>query len=168
MTVVRVSPTVWVFGLSLGATPAKNLDAVDRGYEPGGKQFPAELAEMIATRVPPDAAAWLATNDERWAEKGGVKFLVATLLQKPDWMPSLAQGRAGLAAISLGDEPRVRLFVKTADDATGQRARDYFRSLGTDKAKVEGDGPTAWYDAPIDPATAYATLQTLLGAAGKK
>jgi hypothetical protein len=170
MTVARVSPTVWVFGLGFSKEPRDNLEAVDRGgYELGGKQFRPWLAESIASRVPPDAAAWVAANDERWAEKLGVKFVVETLLKKPEWMPVLSQGRAGLAAVSLGEEPRVRLYVKAADDATGQRVRDYFKSLATDpKASHGGAGDSALYETAIDPATAYATLQKILSDAGKK
>jgi hypothetical protein len=164
MTAARVSATVWVFGLALGSDPAKNLDAVDRGYEPGGKQLPAALAEAIATRVPADAAAWLATDDANWAEKGGVKLVVGQVLKRPEWLPVLARGRAVVAAISIGDEPRLRLFVKAVDDATAQRARDFFKTLDP-KATTGGEGSAAQYDAPIDPATAYATLQQLLGAA---
>ena len=171
VTVVRVSPTVWVFGLEMGSEPAKNLAAVDREYGPGGKQFPAELAEAIASRVPPDAAAWVATNDEAWAAKPGVEFLVKNerMLNKPEWMPSLARGRAGVAAVSLGDEPRLRLFVRTADEESGRRARDYFRTLATDpKATHGGAGTIALFETPIDPAAAYATLRDVMGEPAKK
>ena len=49
------------------------------------------------------------------------------------------------------------------------RARDYFQSLATDpKASHGGAGDTALYESPIDPATAYATLQKIMSAAGKK
>jgi hypothetical protein len=166
VAVARVSPTVWVFGLGLGSDPARNLEAVDRGYEVGGKQLPQALAETMASRVPADAAAWLATNDERWAAKGGVKLVVGEVLKRPEWLAVLARGRAGMAALSLGDEPRLKLYVKTADDATGQRARDFFKTLDP-KATTSGAGADAQYDAPIDPATAYATLQQLFSAAKK-
>ncbi|HSQ56733.1 MAG TPA: hypothetical protein VLM40_13410, partial [Gemmata sp.] len=169
MTMVRVSPTEWVFGLELGATPAKNLDAVDRKYELGGKQFPPVLAEVIATRVPPDAAAWIATNEEEWAQKAGVKLVVGNLMKRPEWLPSLARGRAAMAAISLGEKPRLHLFVKAADDASGRRIRDYFRSLATDpKAKSGGEGTTVLYESPIDPAAVYTTVQKMFDASEKE
>jgi hypothetical protein len=168
VVVARVSPTVWVFGLALGSQPQQNLEAVERGgYGPGGTQFHKGLNEMIGQRVPPDAAAWLATDDDRWAEKPGVK-LVAPLFKMPELLPALARGRAGMAAVSFGDPPRVRLFVKTADDATGQRVRDYFQERAADeRAQVGGAGDLAFLDMPIDPANAFATLQQFLGDAKK-
>lgn len=165
MTLARVSPTVWVFGYS-----AKDLEAVDRGgYGAGGKHFPAGLAEMISQRVPPDAAAWLATDDGRWADKDAVQAIVA-LVKRPEWLAVLARGRAGAAALSFGEEPRVRLFVRAADEATGQQVRDYFRERAASDEKVRhgGGGELAFFDAPIDPAAAFATLQRFLGDAGKK
>lgn len=165
LTLARASATVWVFGFDA----KKDLAAVDKeGFATGAKHFPAALAETIATRVPPDAAAWLATNAERWADKPGVQFVVGELMKKKDWLPVLAQGRAALAALSFGEEPRVRLFVQAADDATGERARAYFKSKAGDKAQHGGAGEYALLDMPIDPATAYATLQQFLGDSAKK
>jgi hypothetical protein len=166
MVLARVSPTVWVFGLALSndlKENLKNLAAVEAGgYSAGGKQFPTELAEAIATRVPPDAAAWIATNDERWAEKPGVKF-VAELMKKKEWLPALAQGRSAVAAISFGEQPRVRLFVRAADEATGQRVREYFKSKASDMSRHGGAGELAMFDMPIDPANAYAIVQQFMG-----
>ncbi len=167
LTLARVSPIMWVFGYDA----KKDLEAVDAGGRgPGGGQFPAGLAEMIRERVAPDAAAWLATNDERWAEKPGVKLVVEKLMKKPEWLPTLAQGRAAVASVSFGDPPRVRLFVKAADDAIGQRVRDGFRRRATrdDRIVHGGGGELAFFDAPIDPATISATLQQLLGEPAKK
>jgi hypothetical protein len=161
----RVSPTVWVFGLALGSQPQQNLAAADRGgYGPGGTQFRKGLSEMIDQRVPPDAAAWLATDDDRWADKPGVKFIAEVLFKKPEWLATLARGRAGMGSVSFGDPPRVRLFVKTADDATGQRVRDFFRerAASDDRAQVGGAGDLAFLDTPIDPANAFVTLQQFL------
>jgi hypothetical protein len=166
MLLARVSPTVWVFGLALNndlKENLKNLAAVEAGgYGPGGKQFPAELTEAIATRVPPDSAAWIATNAEHWAEKPAVIF-VAELLKKKEWLPAVAQGRSALAALSFGEQPRVRLFVRATDETTGQRVRDYFKSKATDMSRHGGAGELAMFDTPIDPANAYAIVQQFLG-----
>ncbi len=164
MTLARVSSTVWVFGFDA----KKDMEAVDvGGHGLGGKQFPPGLAEMIGQRMPPEAAAWIATNDEHWDDKPGVKLLVKDVLKKPEWLPTLAQGRAAMAALSFGDEPRVWLCVKTADEATGQRLRDYFKSKANDKSRHGGGGEFAQFDMPIDPANTYATLQQFLSE-GKK
>jgi hypothetical protein len=166
MLLARVSPTVWVFGLALSndlKENLKNLAAVEAGgYGAGGKQFPAELAEAIATRVPPDSAAWIATNDERWADKLGVQVVLG-MANKKEWLPALAQGRSALVALSFGEQPHVRLFVRAADETTGQRVRDYFKSKANDMSRHGGAGELAMFDTPLDPANAYATVQQFLG-----
>lgn len=167
MTLARVSSTVWVFGFDA----KKDLEAVDKGgYGTGGNQFPAGLQDMLLQQVPADAAAWVATSNERWGEKPGVKFVLENLLKKPEWLPVLAQGRAGMAAITFSEQPRVRLFVKTADAATGLRVRNYFaeRAGTDDKIQHGGDGETAFFDSPIDPAKAFATIQQFLSDTPKK
>lgn len=170
MAVERVAPTIWVFGLALGDDPKRNFEAVEKGgYGPGGGHFPAGLREMIATRVPPDSAAWFATNDESWADKPGVRLVLGELMKRKEWLPTLERGRAAAAALSLGDEPRVRLFVTAADEATGQRLREYFRERAAKDERVRhgGGGGLAFLDAPIDPTEAFATLQRFIGEAKK-
>ncbi|MBA4190249.1 MAG: hypothetical protein C0467_19865 [Planctomycetaceae bacterium] len=165
MTLARVSPTIWV----LGVDARKDLEGVG-GHGVGGKQFPAELAKMIAQNVPADAAAWVATNDERWAEKPGVKLAIELGLKKPEWLPILAQGRAAMAAISFGEQPRLKLYVKTVDDVSGKRLRTYFaqRAGANNKIQYGGEGESAFFDSPIDPANTFATLQQFLGDTAKK
>ncbi len=166
VVVARVSPTIWVFGLD----PKKDLEAFDRGgYDSGASQFPAKLAEMIAQRVPPSAAIWAATDDGVWADKPAIR-LAATATQKPEWLPILKQARAALLAISFGEEPRGRLFVKTIDASTGQKLRDYFRDRAATDDKVQhgGGGELAFLELPINPADAFTTLQRLLSEATKK
>ncbi len=158
---------MWVFRLNA----KKELEAVDReGYGAGGKQFAQPLAEMIAQRVPPDAAAWLATNDERWAEMSLIQILLGQMLGKKEGLTVLAKGRAVTAALSLEDPPRLRLFVKAADEATGQQVREYFakKAAADDKARHGGAGELAFFDMPIDPAATFATLQQFLSDAGQK
>jgi hypothetical protein len=167
LMLARVSPTVWVFGLNA----KKEVEAVDRGgYGPGGKHFSQPLAEMIAQRVPPDAAAWLATNDERWAEMSLVQTLLGQMVGKKEALPILAKGRAIVASLSLEDPPRLRLFVKAADEATGQQVREYFAKKATadDKARHGGAGELAFFDVPIEPVATLATLLQFLSDAGQK
>src|SRR5262249_9016671 len=88
LVLARVAEMVWVFGFDA----KKDLEAVDRGgYGPGGKQLPSGLAEMLAQRVPPEAAVWLATDDERgWTDKLAVKLL-AEAMGRREWLPVLAK-----------------------------------------------------------------------------
>jgi hypothetical protein len=164
LLVARVSPTVWVFGLD-----EKDFEAVNRGgHGPGGKQFPGGLAQSIGQQVPPDADAWLAANDERGADKAGVK-VVLELLGKKEWLPVLAKGRAGMAALSLGDKPRLRIFVKAADESIAQQLRSYFqkKAAENDTARTGGAGEIAFYDAPVVPAKLLSTLKQFLADAVK-
>ncbi len=166
LNLVRVSPTIWVFGLD-----EKDFKAVDRGgFGVGGKQFPAGLSQATAEQVPPNAAVWLATNDEQWSEKPGVKLLVGEVMKKKDWLPVLASGRSASVSLSLEDQPRLRLFIKTTDEPTGDHLRKYFQKLATndDKIRHGGGGTLAFYDAPIDPLNGYATISRFLSETGKQ
>lgn len=165
LVLAKVSPTVWAFGLT-----ERDLAAVDRGgFGPGGTQFRGSdsdgVRKMIAS-VPPDAAAWVAADDERdWAQKPLVK-LAAQSKDVKGWLPVLKEGRGGLAAIRFGESPRLRLFVRCADDATGERVRAYFqaRAVEMESATAGGGGSFALFDAPFDPATAGPLLRRMLDA----
>jgi len=166
MTLAQVSPTIWVFGMDAKA----DMEAVERGgYGAGGKQFSASLSEVIAAQVPANASAWFATSDEAWAEKPGIK-LVTTLLKKPDWLPVLARGRAAMASLCFENPSRLRLVVRAADEATGQRLRDYFRAqaTATEGAQHGGAGTLALFETGFDPATTFATLERFFADAGRK
>lgn len=161
LTLARISPTVWVFGAS-----AKDFDSVNKGgHGAGCKHLPVGLFEMLTKEVPPEAAAWLATNDERWAEKPGVKLVANTLLKKTEWLESIKKGRAGMAAITFGEQPRMRLFVKATDAETAKKVRAFFaeRAGNDEKIRHGGDGDTAFFDTPIDPAKVFTTVQQFLG-----
>ena len=165
LTLARVSDTVWVFGFDA----QKDLAGVDRGGQgPGGGQFATGLSEMIG-RVPPDAAVWIATDEDRWAEKPLVKMIISEILKKPEWLPVLSRGRALVAALSLNEPPRLRLFVKAADGSTAERVRSYFqaRAASTENATSGGAGEIAFFDSPIDPANAFNTLREMLNEAVK-
>jgi hypothetical protein len=125
---------------------------------------------MIAQRVPPTAAAWVATDDDQWADKPLVKLALGPLAGKKDLLPVLAKGRALAAALSIGEQPRLRLFVKAADEVTAQQVRAYFakRAADADKATSGGAGEFALLDTPLDPATVFATLQQFLSDASQK
>jgi hypothetical protein len=159
MLLFRVSPTIWVFGLD-----DKDFEAVDRGgYGIGGKQLPTGLFESIVERLPPNAAAWIATNEDRWAEKKEIRLL-NEFLKKNEWMAVLAKGRSALVALSFDDPPRMRLFIKAADEKIGEQLRTYFKKLAAndDKVRQGGGGDLAFYDAPIEPVNLFATISRFL------
>jgi hypothetical protein len=168
LVLAKVSPTVWAFGLS-----ERDLAAVDRGgFGPGGTQFRGSDAggvrKMIAS-VPPDAAAWVAADDDRdWTQKPLVKLAAGSKQVQP-WLPVLKEGRGGLVAIRFGESPRLRLFVRCADDATGERVRAYFqaRAAEMESATAGGGGAFALFDAPFDPTTTGLLLRRMLDDAKK-
>lgn len=164
LTLARVSPTVWVFGLN-----DKDLAAVERGgFGPGGTQFRGDenegLRKMLVS-VPSTAAVWVAADDEReWADKPLLKLFG----QSPDvkkWLAAVTGGRGGVFALSFGEAPRMRLFVRTAETATAERVRTYFqaRAAEVDSATAGGGGTFALFDAPLD----AALVQRMLADAGK-
>ncbi|AMV22963.1 hypothetical protein VT84_01035 [Gemmata sp. SH-PL17] len=164
LLLTRVSPTVWVFGLD-----DKDFDAVGRGYGPGGKQFRGGadgqpgVRTMIAS-VPPDAAIWVAANDERdWTQKPIVK-LAGQSPEVKKLLPAVKDGRGGLIAMSFGEHPHLRLRVRTANDAIADRVRAYFtaRAAETESATSSGSGAAAQFDAPFDAANNGKLLQRLL------
>lgn len=166
LTLARVFPTVWVFGFDA----KQDLAAVDRGgFGAGGQQFAPPLAEMIGQRVPPESAAWVATTDERWGEQPLVKLAIGQL-GKPDWLAVLARGRGAMAALALDDPPRLRLFVKLANEPTAEALRAYFarRAAVDDLVRHGGAGEFAFFDTPIDPAKLFDTFQQMLGDTRKK
>lgn len=164
----KVSPTVWVFGLN-----ERDFSAVEKGgFGPGGTQFRGTesegLRKMIAS-VPPDAAVWIVADDERdWTQKPLVKF-VARSPEAKQWLPAIRDGRGGLLAVSLGEKPRMRLFVRTAESATAERVRTYFqaRTADMESATTGGGGVFAMFDAPFDPPTSGKMLQRFLDDAKK-
>ena len=93
--------------------------------------------------------------------------LVAEKAFGKNWLPLLAKGRAAVAGLSFGDEPRARLFVRCADEPTGARLREYFQGKATPGAQTGGAGEWALYDAPLDPPTALQTLKQFLDDAAK-
>ena len=164
LSLARMSPTVWVFGFD-----DKDFQAVDRGgFDAGGVQLPPGLAQSIEKEVPPAAALWFAANDESWAEKPALKLLVqAKRIVKKEWLAVLSRGKAGVAAVTFEETPRLRVFVKADDAATGEQIRAYFQKLAakSDTARVGGSGELAFYDAPVDPGQIFVTLSQFLDAA---
>jgi hypothetical protein len=166
LTLARISPTIWVFGLDA----KKDFEAVERsGYGPGGKQFTSTLAEAIAARVPPEAAAWLATAEGRWDDKPLVQFFLGQFAGKTEWLKGLAKGRAVVAALSLDEPPRLRLFITVADEQTAGGIRSYFANWAESNGQAShgGAGELAFLNAPIDPVKTLAVLRQLLNDAAK-
>jgi hypothetical protein len=99
---------------------------------------------------------WVAADDEReWTEKPLVSGLFQA--QRPEakkLVPALKGGRGGVFALSFGEHPRMRLFVRTAETATAERVRTYFqaRVAEMESATTGGGGAFALFDAPLDPA----------------
>jgi hypothetical protein len=119
---------------------------------------------MIAT-VPPDAAVWVAADDDSdWTQKPLAK-LAAQSAEAKKWLPVLSSGRGGVFALTFGEKLRMRLFVRTAETATADRVRAYFqaRAAEMESATAGGGGVFAMFDAPFDPAT----LQRFLADAAK-
>ncbi|HEY1187742.1 MAG TPA: hypothetical protein VGE74_08800 [Gemmata sp.] len=163
----RVSPTVWVFGLT-----EKDFSAVATGgHGPGGAQFRGDDRSgprgLIAT-LPQDAAVWaVADDDSDWAQKPIAKLL-GTSAEMKRWLSAVKDGRGGSLAVSLGEQPRVKLRVRAADTATGERVRAYFaaRAQETPSARTGGEGAVAEFESPFNPETGK-MLQRFLSDAAK-
>lgn len=166
LTLAHPSPTVYVIGFDA----QKDLTGAAQPRGPGGTHLRADLARRIATQVPADAAAWVATADERWAEKPAVKMVVGAFLKHEEWLPVMAQGRAGIAALTLGERPRLWIIAKCVDEEIAARTRRYFarRAGGEPNAQTGGEGDIAFFDFAIDPAHLSETVRRfLIDAAGK-
>jgi hypothetical protein len=166
LTLARISPTIWVFGIDA----KKDLEAVEKGgYGPGGKQFTSSLTDAISGRVPPEGAAWLATAEGRWDDKPLVQFFLGQFAGKTEWLKGLAKGRAVVAALSLDEPPRLRLFITVADEQTADGIRVYFAKWAESNGRVShgGAGELAFLNTPIDPVKTFTVLRQLLTDAAK-
>ena len=79
-----------------------------------------------------------------------MKMVISEILWRPEWLPTLGR-RALVAAISLNDPPRLRLFVTAVDVTTGDNLRAYFlarRAAATDGATAGGAGELAFLRRP--------------------
>jgi hypothetical protein len=164
----KASPTVWAMGLN-----ERDFAAVERGgFGPGGVQFRGTELDALRgmiEKVPADAAVWAVAEDvSDWTQKPLVK-LAAQSPEARKWVPAFKDGRGGLVAISLGEEPRLNLVVRTRELETSARIRTYFeaRAAETPGASVGGMGALAQFEAPYDPATGWSTLQRFLEDARK-
>src|SRR5262249_37429319 len=142
----RASPTVWVFGLSEG-----DFSAADRGgFGPGGTQFRGSDSEGVremGAAVPPDAPVWVLGGDDRdWTQKPVMAFMPKG---GKNSFPVVKEGRGGLLAIRFGEQPRMRLFVRTVDEETAERVRTYLktRAAEMESATSGGGGTFAMFDA---------------------
>lgn len=156
---VKASPTVWVAGLS-----DQDLKSVESG---GKAQLSANLRETLDQQLPPDAAAWIATDSVRWADKKSVQFAVEQFGKK-EWLDVLKKGQAVVAGMTFADPPRSRLFVRCVDTASGEKLRAYFRAKATGEGVRQGGaGEWAMLDIPGDPQGSVAILKSFVEDAGK-
>ena len=153
LSLAKASATDWVFALS-------GKDAAGTG----GRELAPGLREAVDQKVPAEAAAWVATDAALWADKPAVRLAVGSFGRK-EWLPLVEKGRAVAAALSLGEEPGVRLSIKSADAATGEQLRAYFRAKATGVAG--GAGEWAEFGAPFDPAAGFGPFRAMLDDAGK-
>lgn len=167
LLLARVSPTVWVFGLD-----EKDFDAVDKNDGPGGTQFRGGFRTMLAA-VPLDAAVWVAADDDRdWTQKPIMKLAGQTAEAKK-LLPAVKDGRGGLVAVSLGEQPRLKVHVRAVDDKTGDRARVYFAAQAKEVTGATSGGAAALahfdapFDAPFDATNSGKLLQRFLSDAGR-
>lgn len=148
------SKTVWVFGLD-----DNDFAAVD-GKPAFATIAASPLRKMIDT-LPADAAIGLALNSEKdWSQQP----LVKAFAQSPEAKKflSLAKHGRGLSlGVVLGDEPRLRLVVQTANNETGTRVGEYFRVRASEivGATSSHSDNTARFEAPFAPATSGKQLQ---------
>jgi hypothetical protein len=159
---VRVSGREWVFALGDDA-----LHRAAAGPAAGSGHLSAGLRELLAEKLPPDAAVWLAADDRDWAGKQLLTGALAQADQTKALVPLLAKGEAAAVGLSFGDPPRARVYVRVTDEPTGERLRAYFQRKAGDGAVVGGAGRSALYDAPFDPRSGPGPLRGFLEDAGK-
>jgi hypothetical protein len=156
LKLVKASPNAWIFGWS-------DEDVVGVGGGAPPTRLPAQLIETLAQQLPSDAAVWLATATENWAEKRSIRKLAEYGLVRRDWLPILAKGRALAAGMSLAEEPRLRLSVRCRDADTATQLRGYFQRKVTEPGtRYGGEGDWAMFDTPVDPLQASRKLKGLL------
>lgn len=160
----RASPRVWVTGVN-----DKDFAGVERGgYGAGGGHLSADLREMLGQKLPPDAVAWAAADTDAWADNPVLRLGAGFDANLKAVLPVLAKGKAAVAGLSFGDPPRLRVFARGIDEATGEQVRAYFRRTATaEGARTGGAGEWAMYDAPYDPRDGLRPLRTMLDDAQK-
>jgi hypothetical protein len=157
LALVRVSPTVWVFGWS---------DADLAPAEKGGGGLSPAFRDMIGTRLSPDTSMWVAADTGKWADKPLVK-LAADWAGAKNVLPLLAKSQAGVAGLSFGESPRTRVFVRCVDEPTGAQLRMYFESKTGPNGHTGGAGEWALYDAPLDPQAGVPQVKQFLADAAR-
>jgi hypothetical protein len=155
LKLVKVTDRVWVFGWG-----ERDLDPAVSGT---AIQLPAGLREVIAARVPPDSAGWVASDTARWTEKKPVAALLQFAAWTPDRIAVLAKGRAATVGVTLGDPPRLHVAVRCADSGSAERLRAYFAEKATAPGSGHGGGGDwATLDLPADPATGFRAVKDML------
>ena len=144
--IARVSPTVWVFGLSekdfLQKRPEPHLD---------GLKFTNLALRSRLQSLPEGAAVWIMAEDDRdWTQKPLLKLLAGTPEVKKR-LEAAGAFRGGTFLLRFGDKPYMRLWFRMADTASAERLVAYFKAQVGDNAAYLADAE-ARVDAPFDPA----------------
>ncbi len=157
LALVRVSPTMWVFGWG---------DADLAPAEHGGGGLSPALRELVAERVPAESAVWLAAGEGNWAEKPLVKAL-AIEAGKKDWLPQLARGRAAVIGLNFGESPTAHADIQCRDTATATELRDAIRAKVADGATVGGENIWITLTMPFEPRDGLKPFRQFLDVSGK-
>jgi hypothetical protein len=153
---VKVSPTVWVFGWS-------DADFAPAEKGSGGGLSPG-LRESLQDESLSGSAIWLAADRGKWAEKPLVKLLLEATGNK-EWLAVLAKGQAALASLSFEDEPKVRIRIECVDDAIAVRLRDSLKSKAIPGADIGGSNTIVTFTVSFDPKAGLQPFKQLLDAA---
>jgi hypothetical protein len=155
LSMVRVSPTVWVFGWA------------DADFGPAEKGSGGGLSPAMREKVGDDQLAgcgvWVAAGEGKWADKPLVKQLMEMSANK-DALPALAKGRAAVGGLAFGEQPQLRLRVWASDQATAEKMRDAIRAKGVPAVNVSGAGGAVTVTVPFDPQSGLQPLRQVVEA----
>lgn len=139
LRLTKAADTVWLFGL------------IERDLTPGG--LPERMRTSLTDAVPPDAAAWLLTDDADWAAKPVVSQFLT------EWRPGLAKVRAVAAGLTLKGDPTLRVLARPAIPAAHEELTAAFRRQGGATGETGG---WVYLDAPADRAGGLAAVREIL------
>ena len=167
LTLARVSPTIWVFGLDA----KKDFEAVDKGgYGPGGKQFASTLTEAIAGAR--SARGGRLAGDRRGAlgRQASGPVLARPVRREDRVVEGAREGPGGGRGASRSMNRRVcASFSRSPTSEPRGRSGPISRSgpRRNEQVRHGGAGELAFLDVPIDPVKTFAVLRQLLSDAAK-
>ena len=124
--------------------------------------MPASAASRPTKRA--SSSGWRA----RWTEKKPVAALLAVSGWKKEGIDVLANGRAGIVAVTLADRPRLRLAVRCDNTESSEKLRAYFQGKASAAgSSFGGAGEWATFEMPADPQDALAVIKGILDDAGR-